>query len=245
MIEQVGRVDVYPTQEKLAENFLVRRAVGNGIEIMGILAFRASPVWVMAALADICGIGRQLIPEISETLKNEGLLEPGDSFITMDQLLEGLERTSAQLADTVNTPPLDVASLRAEWAKLVVEARRLPAPKLPSPDTVTGFWADLRAAAVEQNRSVFEVSSLLAVSAVGELPARARVLSRSAAVVVRKSGSVMSEALLEHYRLTLRGIRDVGFLEYGTRQLSPYLRAALAMFSPHQEMSTERIVKKL
>ena len=129
LIEDVGRVEgTYPSDEKLTRDFLVRRTVGNGIDVMGVLAFHASPVWVLAALADVCGAGRQLIPEIAQSLKDEGLLAPGESFTTMEQLLQGLERTSAQLADSMNTPPLDVAGLREEWAKVATEARRLPAP---------------------------------------------------------------------------------------------------------------------
>jgi hypothetical protein len=107
LIENVGRVEgTYSSDDKLARDFLVRRTVGNGIEVMGVLAFHASPVWVLAALADVCGAGRQLIPEIAQSLKDEGLLASGGSFTTMEQLLAGLERTSAQLADTMNTPPL-------------------------------------------------------------------------------------------------------------------------------------------
>jgi hypothetical protein len=211
---------------------------------MGILAFHASPVWVLAALADVCGAGRQLIPEIAQSLKDEGLLAPGDSFTTMEQLLTGLERTSAQLADTMNTPPLDVAGLREEWTKIAAEARGLPAPKLPSRADITGLWKDLRAAAAEQNRSIFDVSSLLAVAAVGELPRRARLLSRSATLAARKSGGAMSEALLEHYRTTLAKIHETGFLAYGTRQLSPYVKAALKGFSSEEPTLTERFVRK-
>ena len=131
LIENVGGVEsAQPSELKLGEDFLVRRAAGNGIELLGLIAFRASPVWVLAALADISGFGRQLIPEVAESLKKEGLLAPGGSFATMEQLLDGLERSSGQLAETVNAPPLDVASLRREWAKLSAEARRLPTPTI-------------------------------------------------------------------------------------------------------------------
>src|SRR6185436_3248408 len=76
LIEQVGQVKgVYSSEEALSENFLVRRAAGNGIELIGILAFRASPVWVLAALADASGTGRFLIREIAAALKQEGLLD--------------------------------------------------------------------------------------------------------------------------------------------------------------------------
>jgi hypothetical protein len=246
LIERVGEVDVaHATDRELGENFLLRRAAGNGIELMGILAFRASPVWVLAALADLCGLGRHLIPQIAEVLKNEGLLDAAGSFTTMDQLLEGLEGSAAQLAETVNAPPLDVAGLRREWSKLAAEVRRLPAPQLPSRASIVQVWDDLRAEAAAQNRTVFELSSLLAISAVSELPERARVLSKSAAVALRRSGAVVSDALLVHYRDSLEQIRSVGFLSYGARQLAPYARAAVAAFHPARETLTGKFMGKL
>jgi hypothetical protein len=246
LIEDVGQVPTAAVDEqRLGQDFLMRRAAGNGIELMGVLAFRASPVWVLAALADLCGLGRQLIPQIAAALREEGLLEDGASFTTMEQLLQGLERSAGQLAETVNAPPLDVASLRQEWTKLAAEVRQLPAPKLPSPTAVTSLWSELRAEAAAQQRSVFEVSSLLAVSAVSELPERARVLSKSAALALGRSGTVLSAALLDHYRQSLKEIRDVGFLAYGSRQLAPYARAAISAFAPERETLTGRLLDRL
>src|SRR5260370_10319229 len=123
LIEQVGQVEgAYPAEGKLAENFALRRAAGDGIEFAGIMAFHASPVWVLAALADLSGAGRSLISEIAEALKAEGLL-PGDArFETVDQILDGLERSAGRLAETLRAPPLDVATLRAEWIAVKLEA---------------------------------------------------------------------------------------------------------------------------
>ena len=119
LIEQVGEVQgVYGSDEKLVDDFLARRTVGNAVEALGIVAFRASPVWVLAALADVCGLGRHLIPEIAVSLKQQGLLDAETDFTSVDQLLDGLERTSARLARTINTPPLDVSALRDEWQAL-------------------------------------------------------------------------------------------------------------------------------
>ena len=61
------------------------------------------------ALADLTGAGRELIGEVAEALQEEGLLERGRTFQTVDQLLDGLERTAGRLTDAVNAPPLDVA----------------------------------------------------------------------------------------------------------------------------------------
>src|SRR6185436_17404065 len=46
LIEQVGGVEgVYRIDERLPDDFLARRAAGNVVELLGIVAFRASPVW--------------------------------------------------------------------------------------------------------------------------------------------------------------------------------------------------------
>src|SRR5580765_4334497 len=75
LIEQVGGADgVYLDEGKLPGDFLTRRTAGNVIEALGIVAFRASPVWVLAALADVCGMGRHLIPQVADALKAQGLL---------------------------------------------------------------------------------------------------------------------------------------------------------------------------
>jgi len=232
LIEQVGGVEgVYRTDAALPDDFLTRRAAGNAIELLGIVAFRASPVWVLAALADVCGMGRHLIPEIADALKEEGLLEKNAQFSTMDEMLDGLERTSSRLAGAVNTPPLDVNGLRAEWNALRDDARGLQPTRLPSRETIVGLWAQLRDEAGRQDRSIFETSSMMAVSAV-----------RVGAV---RTGQVLGTALLDHYRETLNEIRDIGYTEYGRRQFRPYVRAAVNQFSPQRQTLTDRLVDRM
>jgi hypothetical protein len=246
LIEQVGGIEgVYPTDAALPDNFLARRTAGNAIEVLGIVAFRASPVWVLAALADVCGMGRQLIPELTDALKGQGLLESDAQFTTVDQLLDGLERTSTRLASAVNTPPLDVETLRAEWEALRENARQLPKGSLPSWDTISGVWANLKAESVRQERSVFETSSLMAISAARALPGGVRWLSASALVGATRTGEVFASALLDHYRETLSEIRQAGYLTYASRQFSPYLRAAADQFSPKRRTLTQRLLEKL
>ncbi len=244
LIEQVGQVDgAYGEQRALPDDFLVRRTAGNLLETAGILAFRASPVWVLAALADLTGAGRDLIAEISDALKAEGLIESERSFENVDQLLDGLERTAGRLAETVNTPPLDIAGLREEWAQLREEARRVPASSLPTPAALWSEWRELRQEAAAQGRSAFELSSAMALSAVRRLPENARWLSRAAKVAARRTGRVFAHGLLDHYRNTLEEIRATGFVGYGMREFGPYVRGALQQFSPQWQSTTERMLK--
>jgi hypothetical protein len=246
LIEQVGGVEgVYSVEETLPDNFLARRTAGNAVEVLGIVAFRASPVWVLAALADLCGMGRHLIPEIADALKAQGLLDEDAQFTSVDQMLDGLERTSSRLAATINTPPLDVAGLRKDWEAIREEARGLPPASLPSQETITRVWAQLKTESARQDRSVFETSSMMAMAAVRALPEGIRWLSASARVGATRTGHIVAAALLDHYTETLREIQQVGYLAYAGRQFQPYVRAAVGQFSPKRRTLTQRLLKRV
>lgn len=245
LTEQVGGVEPAAGAEDLPENFLARRTAGNAVELLGIVAFRASPVWVLAALADVCGMGRHLIPEIADALKAQDLLDKETEFNSVDELLDGLEKTSSRIAATVNSPPLDVASLRQEWQGIRDEARALQPSSLPSRETITNVWQQLKEEAARQDRSVFETSSMMAVSAVRGLPESARWLSASVRVGAARTGHVFAAALLDHYKQTLADIRETGYLTYARKQLGPYVYAAVRQFSPQHRTLTERLIEKL
>lgn len=231
VIEQVGGVEgVYGKEDALQENFLARRTAGNAVELLGIVAFRASPVWVLAALADVCGAGRQLIPEIADSLKAQGLLDKDAQIASVDQMLSGLERTSERMASTINTPPLDIAALREEWEAIRAEARTIQPGAFPTRETVGEMWGQLKAESARQQRSVFETSSLVAVSAV-----RAGVV---------RTGEMVSVALLEHYSRTLTEMQQTGYATFAARQFGPYVRAAVRQFSPARRTLTDRVLDK-
>jgi hypothetical protein len=246
VIEQVGGAKgVYRAEAPQTQDFLVRRGVGHGIELLGIAAFRISPVWVFAALADLSGLGRRLIPEIAEALKDEGLLEKEAQFESVDQLLDSLEKTSSRLAQTINAPPIDVPGLRREWTQIRSQARRLKPAELPSVKDISSRWEALKDEAARQGRSIFETSSVMAVSAARALPDRAIWLSSSTRVGASRTGKVFAAAILEDYSHTLKELRGAGYITYAKRQLSPYLRACVDQFSRQQRSMTERLIEKL
>ena len=244
MIEQLGQVEgVYPSEGELARNFLLRRTAGHGIELAGLLAFRASPVWIMAALADISGAGRQIVQEISEALKEEGLLARESRFENIDQLLDGLEQTAGGVADVCNVPPLDVASLRKEWKAFRENVAKIPPHNLPSAELVRRHWDELKLEAVAQNRSVFQLSSIMAVSAIARTPETLLRLARAANRAVWRTGQLFAGGLLEHYSQTLRDIGERGYAAYWAEAFRPYLRAAAGQFSPKHRSLTQRLLR--
>lgn len=233
LIEQVGEVEgVFPAEGKLAEDFLLRRTAGNGLELIGILTFRASPVWILAALADLSGAGRTLIAEISAALQEQGLIAPGSRPTSMDQILDALESTAGRAAEAINTPPLDVPQLRREWSAIRASAQGLSPGRLPAIDSLERRWHDLRRTATAEHRPVFELSALLALDAIQSLPRNAAWLGKSSLQAARTTGDLVAVNLLEHYADTLEAIRQQGLAHWWKLKFRPYLAAAASQFSP-------------
>jgi hypothetical protein len=245
LVEQVGEVEgVYPAEGQLTNDFILRRTAGHGIELAGILAFHASPVWILAALADISGAGRQIVSEVSQALQDEGLLDSGARFETIDQMLDGLEQSAAHAANVINSPPIDVPGLRAEWSSFQAAVRKIPPRRLPSPESLSHLWAELKTEAANQNRSVFELSSLLALSSIAKVPYNLQRLARAARRAAWSTGQSFAGPLLGHYSDTLKQIHQAGYIAYWSREFRPYLRAAAAQFSPERRSLTERLLRR-
>src|SRR5437868_10392605 len=127
LVEYVGQVESEASKgDPLPDDFLIRRTAGNVVEIAGLAAFRASPVWVLAALSDLAGAGRELIQEISAALQKDGLLEPESKFESVDQLLDGSERSWVRLAQAAITSRLSVKSWREQSSLLRSAASAFP-----------------------------------------------------------------------------------------------------------------------
>lgn len=244
LIKQVGQVKgIYPDSNELSQNFLLQRGASHGIDLIGLLTIHVSPIWVLAALADATGAGHELIHQISEALKAEGLLAGDHPFETVEQMLDGLERTSGQLARAMNLPPVDSRSLRREWKQLKENVAAVR-PELPRIEWLETAWRGLAETARAEGRSVFAVSSSIAVSALSEIPNSVSWLSRVAMVSARRAGQVLGEALIKHYIQAAEEIGAAGFLPYWQRQFRPYLRAAAEQFERSKVSSTERLLQR-
>lgn len=85
----------------------------------------------------------------------------------------------------------------------------------------------------------------MAIAAVRALPGKAGWLFASARVSATHTGKLFSAAILDHYGQTLNELREVGYLMYAKKQLSPYVRACVDRFSPERKTLTQRLLEKL
>jgi len=223
MIELVGGVEgVYPAQEMPVRELLVRKTAGNVVELSSFVAVGWSPVWLLAGASDLVGGTKVYLRTLVRELRDAGVLAPDADVATFEELLTALEGTSGALADTVDVPPLNVPSVRTSWQEL-----RRQAADLPDAACLEKIFAELQLAARQEDRSILEISSMVALGA------------------VRSGVSLGSVHIFGYYRRALRTIVEEGLLSFLRRTSTPYLTRAGSHFDPRSSTYSERLLRRL
>src|SRR5918999_4392642 len=222
IIELVGGVEgVYPTQEMPVRELLVRKTAGNVVELSSFLAVGWSPVWLLAGASDLVGGTKAYLRTLVTELKDAGVLAPDADVASFEELLTALEETSGVLADTVDVPPLNLASVRTSWKELQRQAA-----DLPDDADLEKIFAELQLAARQEDRSILEISSMVALGA------------------VRTGVRLGNVHIFDYYRHALRTIVEEGLLHFMRRTSTPYLTRAGSHFDPRSSTYSERLLQR-
>jgi hypothetical protein len=222
IIELVGGVEgVYPTQEMPVRELLVRKTAGNVVELSSFLAVGWSPVWLLAGASDLVGGTKVYLRTLVTELKDAGVLAPDADVASFEELLTALEETSGVLADTVDVPPLNLTSVRTSWQELQRQAA-----DLPDAADLEKIFAELQLAARQEDRSILEISSMVALGA------------------VRTGVRLGNVHIFDYYRLALRTIVEEGLLSFLRRTSTPYLTRAGSHFDPRSSTYSERLLRR-
>jgi len=221
-IELVGGVEgVYPAEEMPAQELLERKTAGNAVEIVSFLAVGWSPVWLLAGASDLIGGSKAYLQALVAELRDTGVLSAEEDVSSFEELLTALEGTSGVLADTVDVPPLNVAGVRTSWQELQTQAA-----DLPDAAGLEKIFSELQSAARQEDRSILEISSIVALGAV------------HAGV---KLGNVH---VFDYYRSALRMIVEEGLLSFLHRTSTPYLTRAGSHFDPRASTYLGRLLRR-
>jgi hypothetical protein len=221
-IELVGGVEgVYPTEEMPARELLVRKTAGNVVEFSSFLAVGWSPLWLLAGASDLVGGSKVYLRALVTELRDAGVLAPDADVASFEELLSALEGASGVLADTVDVPPLNIQSMRTSWQEL-----RRQAADLPDAAGLERIFAELQLAARREDRSIPEISSMVALGA------------------VRTGVKLGNVHIFDYYRRALRTIVEEGLLSFLQRTSTPYLTRAGSHFDPRSSTYSERLLRR-
>ena len=200
----------------------MRKTAGNVVELGSIAAFGFSPLWLLAAGADVTHGSRVYLDAFVRELKVAGVLAEEAHLRTVDELLAALEGGTGTTARLIDIPPLEVAALKRSLADLRADASGLPSPK-----EMSALFDGLRSEAVRERSTLLEVSTGVGIAFFNS----ARHIGR--------------QHVLDPYGEDLKPLRDEGFAAYSARVAKPYGSAIARHFDPERATLTERGIDKL
>ncbi|HEU4941852.1 MAG TPA: hypothetical protein VFT18_01200 [Gaiellaceae bacterium] len=220
-VDRPGRGTVDPTAPAPKE-LALRKGAGNIVEFGSIAAFGFSPLWILAAVADLTHGSRVYLESLTDELKASGVVTADLDVSSVDELLGVLEGTSGRTARLIDIPPVELAELRATLRELGAEAT-----DLPSQEQLARLYDGLRRTAAAEDRSLLEVSQGIGMAFLTS----ARKLSNRHVKVP--------------YREDWRPLHDEGFAAYAARVSRPYGEAAASHFNPERRSYTERVLDRI
>lgn len=218
VVELIGGVaGVFGMDSTPVRELAVRKLAGNALELAGFVAFGLSPVWLLAAAADLTNGTRTYLMALVHELKRTNLLPEEAEITSVQQLLDTLEQTAGKAAETIDVPPLNVADMRHSLHQLQQNVQALP-----SSETLAALYSELRAVSQEEDRSLLFVSSALAAGA------------------IQAGVQVSTTHIFDYYRAALGAVHREGFPRYLQRIARPYAEAAARHLDPQQSTFTQR-----
>ena len=219
-VEFVGGVtNVLPPELVGARELAVRKAAGSGIEMASVLAVGWSPLWLLAAAADLTGGTRVYLQTLVSELQRGKVLSVGVNISSVQDLLEALEGASTVVAEAVDVPPLNVRDMRTSWRSL-----RQSVADLPDARHLARIFSQLQHVSQEAGRPLWSVSSLIALGAI-------------------RAGMRMGQVhVFDYYRDALGAISREGLRAYAQRVAKPYLDASRGHYDRSRMSFTERVL---
>lgn len=222
-VEGVGGVKgVMPPDDVDVGKLAVRKAAGNVVELASFVAVGWSPLWLLAAAADLTGGARVYLRALVAEIKREGLLPEDVDITSVEQLLNTFEGTSGVMADMVDVPPLNAREMRESWRAL-----RENIDHMPDKHQMNAIFAQLQQISTQEGRSLQEVSAILGMGA------------------LRTGVQMGNTYLFDYYQQALGAIRQEGWSRYARRTTHPYLTTALSYFQLRRETYTESLARRV
>lgn len=228
LIESLGEVKTDAGAEKLPDDYLARKIVGNAADAAGIFAFHFSPVWFFALVGDAAVGAQSYLGRIVAELEKDGTLPPGTKIESVDRLLEALTAASMKSAAPLDAPPLskeEIAKLSSEIGGAYAELYRSAKGTLPAPDVL---WSGFVELARREKLPLLKMSGAMALAATK--------------ATAQATGGVFYEKILLSYAASLSAVRARGFAPFFVETSAPYLEAVAGAFALSKTSFTERLL---
>ena len=242
-IENVGEVEGVYSDEGLGEDYASRKLLGNAIEGIGIATVHVSPLWIFAFFADSVKGGQTYLKRLRAELIEKGYIDSGDESDSIQDLLEGIERTTTSFAQNIDTPPISkaevmdnlkeiqdsIGGLFSKTGKVAGEVKV----------EVSNLMQDFLETASEEGQTLMELSGVMTLQAAN----RAKKTAGVAITVPQVAGQILYENILVYYSDTLSDIHQRGYAVVASETIDPYGSAIIKQFNSEKGTWTEKLFR--
>lgn len=220
------------------EGYVARKTVSTFIDLAGMATFHISPMTVLALLSDIAYGSKEYLSELSQELKDKGVINENSTIDNAADLLDAIKNATGASAEAFDLPPLSVEGL----AKTIQETRDQvntvdPVTLMPEAE-LKRMWDDMHDIATKENVSVMSVASTMSLYSMRKV-GNAGVGALSTVTV---AGNMFDRHLLQHYRDGLSSIYEKGLYTTLSESSGPYISAVWKNFSSDKSTITEDLL---
>ncbi len=217
---------------------LARKTVGNLLDMTAFATFHLSPITVLAIFSDVAYGSKVYMQELSDRLKEQGIIDRETTIDGAADLLAALENVSGNAVDVFDQPPISIDGLRKTITETQNAVQSMDPTKLLPVAEIDQLWTQMELAAQEQHASIWDVSATMSVVALNNIQA----VGQGALVSLELAGNMFNEHIIEHYWDGLREIEREGLIATLSRSSEPYLEAVWTNFAMDQKTWTEQLL---
>jgi hypothetical protein len=224
LADDVGQVGLYDLPA-LDRRMATRLGLGGTLDNLNLVLFHVSPLWLFLAASDVCAGAREIVRELGRELQEAGVIEPGSSLDSVDEVLSGLSRLSGRVADTLDRPPLNVAEMRETVLAMKEQLQGVSRTATGEAARIDTLAREVQRLAVEEHQGIMEITAAVAA---GALRTTGRIVTGTAYSTVAGLGILgrrfYTDVVLD-YAAAVTRIRRLGLSRAVASFLAPHTRA--------------------
>ena len=197
-----------------------------------------SPVIVLAIFSDLAYGSKTYLQELSEELKDKGVIDEETTIDQVSDLLEAVSKTSGVTAEAFDMPPISVDGLKKTVSQTREAIAETSPTKLIPQSELKRLWTEMKETAEQQEVNLLSVSSTMTLYTLNKVG----TVSKGALSTVTVAGNMFDRHILDYYRSGLGEIRQRGIYTTLNENSRPYMVAVWNNFSAQQETITEGLI---
>ena len=225
-------------QTPAVDQFVARKTVGSFLDLAGMATLHLSPMLVLAVFSDVAYGSRSYLKELSQELKERGLIDEQSSIDSTSDLLDAVALASGVTATAMDAPPISVDGLRETISQTREAVTKIDVRKVIPQAEMARMWSEMHEIATKEGLDVMEVSSAMTLHSLGKIGQ----LGQGALSGVRVAGNLFDRQILSHYRDSMHEIKTEGFYKTVSETSAPYIAAVWENFSGARETWTEQLL---